>query len=170
VGAFVYYDIGAYGHVGFEVDSGDSMGSSRVQIVWGINAGVSSIEAYVAATGATPLGWSWRNGANTLEYLSSTPGGPGTPTGTTNGEIMRYKATSASKDGLIRDNDSFVQGAEGPLRLIGADEANAYEYNDQHGRPTPYAEWSGQALRDLVKIAGLRAYDGNGRPTGKITY
>jgi hypothetical protein len=69
LGAFVYYDIGAYGHVGYEVGSGDSMGSSRVQIVWGINAGVSSIEAYVAATGATPLGWSWRNGVNELEYI-----------------------------------------------------------------------------------------------------
>jgi hypothetical protein len=98
-------------------------------------------------------------------------GGGGSPTGTTNGEgIMRYKATSASKDGLIRDGDSFLQGAEGPLRLIGLDEANAYEYNDQTGRPTPYAEWSGNALRDLVALAGLRAYDGAGRPTGDVVY
>lgn len=68
-GAHVYYDIGAYGHVSTTVDDGQGMASSHVVEFWGINAGrAASVAAYVGATGATPLGWSWSNGANSFPY------------------------------------------------------------------------------------------------------
>lgn len=78
-GSCVFYDIGQYGHVGWEVDTGNGMGSGKVTVVWGINAGVAGVEEYVARTGATPLGWGWTNGVNTLNYESA--GAPVPPPG-----------------------------------------------------------------------------------------
>jgi len=71
-GACAFFDIGAYGHVGWQVDTGDAMGSGRVSVFWGINAGVASITDYIARTGASFLGWGWTNGVNSLPY---TPAG-----------------------------------------------------------------------------------------------
>lgn len=158
VGAFVYYDIGAYGHVGFEVDSGDSMASSHVQIVWGINAGVSSIEAYVAATGATPLGWSWRNGVNTLEYVSSSQPKPPAETPRKKDTMqLAYipKGASNGKDALF-----LLFGERFYLEFVGQEAANAF--NTQIGGNTAPASRSffdavarAQGITNKVEVVNL---------------
>lgn len=66
-GAFVYWDIGVFGHVGLSLGDGRVfMGSSHVQRQWGTNAGVTTAAAYEKATGAVPLGWALDNGGNTI--------------------------------------------------------------------------------------------------------
>lgn len=77
VGSIVYFDIAAFGHVSTPVDSGEGMASARVQVFWGINAGTTDLGDYLAATGATPLGWSWDNAGNTYPYQSSSGPTPG---------------------------------------------------------------------------------------------
>jgi len=75
-GAYIYFDIGAYGHIAVAVDDGSGMGSARIQVPWGINAGETDLGAYIAQTGATPLGWSYDNAGNTFPYE---PAGGTTP-------------------------------------------------------------------------------------------
>jgi len=67
-GSFVYLDIGQYGHVLTVVDDGTGMGSARVAIPWGINAGEIGLADYIAQTGADPLGWSWDNAGSTYTF------------------------------------------------------------------------------------------------------
>lgn len=61
VGAFHFWDIGAYGHVGVDLLGGGGtvfMASSHLHESWGTAIGVNSVSAYDGATGARYLGWS----------------------------------------------------------------------------------------------------------------
>jgi hypothetical protein len=69
-GAFVYWDIGTYGHVGFVMNDGRTlMATSHLAEQW-VNrcAGWQSSAEYERATGARPLGWSYQNGGNTVPF------------------------------------------------------------------------------------------------------
>lgn len=84
-GAFVYFDIGVYGHVGFMVNSGRIfMGTTHVDEQWSDwNTGPQELEDYCAITGARYLGWSYQNGGNKVPFTpdAGTAGGDGTPIG-----------------------------------------------------------------------------------------
>lgn len=80
-GVFVYFDIGADGHVGFTMNDGRVlMASSHLIEEWVTSdAGYSTLDKYVKDTGATYLGWSKLNGGNSMSFTpnSSTPSGGG---------------------------------------------------------------------------------------------
>ena len=72
-GAFHWWDIGAYGHVGMDLLGGGGtvfMASSYVLESWGSAIGVTSVTRYTATTAATYLGWS-------MDYAGSTMDGGG---------------------------------------------------------------------------------------------
>lgn len=91
-GKFVYFEIGTYGHVGFTTnDSGEFVsGTKHLAEAWGINAGVNTIDAYCAATGARYLGYSDLNGGNSLPFTASTPEPTPTPA-PSGGELIRVQ-------------------------------------------------------------------------------
>lgn len=82
-GSFVYWDIGAYGHVGFMLNAGRIfMGTKNVDEQWSNkNTGPQSLDDYGAITGAKYLGWSYQNGGNSVPFTpdSSTAGGDASP-------------------------------------------------------------------------------------------
>lgn len=82
-GTFVYFDIGADGHVGFVMNSGRVlMATSHLAEEWvSTDAGWNTVQAYAAAVGATVLGWSTLNGGNSVPFAadSGTAGGGSTP-------------------------------------------------------------------------------------------
>lgn len=82
-GAIHYWDIGSDGHVAISL-GGDYclMGSSKIDTAWGINAGVTTVSRYTSRTGARYLGWSYKNGQNSIsisDSYGSTAGGGSTP-------------------------------------------------------------------------------------------
>lgn len=82
-GTFVYWDIGSYGHVGFVMNDGRVlMATSHLAAEWvDTDAGWNTLDAYSAATGATYLGYSWRNGGNVCPFTADagTSGGGSSP-------------------------------------------------------------------------------------------
>ena len=78
-GSFVYWDIGADGHVGFVMNGGRVlMASSRVtEELVSSDAGIHTVAGYTAATGADYLGWSLQNGGNTVPFSTSSVAGGG---------------------------------------------------------------------------------------------
>lgn len=80
-GAFVYWDIGDDGHVGFMLNGGRIfMGSRNVDQQWSdTNTGPQGLSDYNEITGATYLGWSYQNGGNSVPFTpdSGTAGGGG---------------------------------------------------------------------------------------------
>lgn len=78
-GSFVYFDIGADGHVGFMMEDGRVfMGSTHVDEQWSSwNTGPQSVSDYCAITGAKYLGWSPKNGGNSVPYTVTGGGGGG---------------------------------------------------------------------------------------------
>lgn len=82
-GAFVYFDIGTDDHIGFMVNGGRIfMGTTKVDEQWSSwNTGPQGLNDYCAITGAKYLGWSTKNGGNTVPFTpdSGTAGGDGTP-------------------------------------------------------------------------------------------
>lgn len=77
-GAFVYWDIGMDGHVGFMVNGGRVfMGTKKVDEQWSKwNTGPQGLADYSALTSARYLGWSYQNGGNTVPF---TPSGASAP-------------------------------------------------------------------------------------------
>ena len=74
IGAFHWWDIGVYGHVGVDILGGGGtvfMASGHVLEDWGTDIGVHSVAKYGNATRATYLGWS-------MDYAGSTIDGGGT--------------------------------------------------------------------------------------------
>ncbi len=74
VGAYHWWDIGRYGHVGIDLLGGGTtvfMASSHLADSWGTAIGVNSVPGYNAASGARYLGWS-------TDYIGQhQPGGGG---------------------------------------------------------------------------------------------
>lgn len=69
-GAFHYWDIGKYGHVGFDMAGGGTrvlMATSAVAETWAKHVGVQSVDGYSRAKGATYRGWSHTNGINDFD-------------------------------------------------------------------------------------------------------
>ncbi|WP_434391370.1 hypothetical protein [Melittangium boletus] len=61
IGAFHWWDIGAYGHVGADLNGGGRqvfMATRKLSASWGDAIGINSVSGYSAATGARYLGWS----------------------------------------------------------------------------------------------------------------
>lgn len=80
-GAFHWWDIGAYGHVGADLNGGGGtvfMATRKLAQSWGDAIGVNSVHGYSAATGARYLGWS-------LDYAGGRIAGGGTPPPTGSG-------------------------------------------------------------------------------------
>ena len=102
-GSFVYWDIGAYGHVGYVLaDGAIFMGSSHLQERWGINAGISSRGFYEGRTGARFLGWSWQNGGNTVPLTGGGPASGGSTPISNAGYGLSSAAQKAAQGALKR--------------------------------------------------------------------
>ncbi|MCP3143212.1 hypothetical protein [Pyxidicoccus xibeiensis] len=74
-GAFHWWDIGAYGHVGADLNGGGStvfMATRNLAESWGDAIGINSVSGYSARTGARYLGWS-------MDYAGGRIAGGGTP-------------------------------------------------------------------------------------------
>ena len=78
-GSFVYWDIGADGHVGFVMNGGRVLMASRrvTEELVASDAGIHTVAGYTAATGADYLGWSYQNGGNTVPFSTSSVAGGG---------------------------------------------------------------------------------------------
>jgi GH25 family lysozyme M1 (1,4-beta-N-acetylmuramidase) len=64
-GAFHYWTIGEFGHVGISLGNGYAlMGTTKITDKWATNVGVNSVSGYTASTGAVYKGWSSTNGRN----------------------------------------------------------------------------------------------------------
>ena len=73
IGAFHWWDIGSYGHVGMDLLGGGGtifMASNYILEDWGDAIGVTSISRYTSATGASYLGWS-------MDYAGASMAGGG---------------------------------------------------------------------------------------------
>jgi hypothetical protein len=74
-GAFHWWDIGAYGHVGTDLNGGGGtvfMATKNLAQSWGTAIGVNSVYGYSSKTGARYLGWS-------MDYVGSRIAGGGSP-------------------------------------------------------------------------------------------
>ena len=93
-GAFHWWDIGAYGHVGADLNGGGNtvfMATRNLAESWGDAIGVNSVSAYSSRTGARYLGWS-------MDYAGGKISGGGSPpTGGSGGELP---VTSTEQDGI----------------------------------------------------------------------
>jgi peptidoglycan hydrolase-like protein with peptidoglycan-binding domain len=99
-GAFHFWDIGQYGHVGVDLNGGGSsvfMASRKLSDAWGDAIGVNSVGGYNAASGARYMGWS-------MDYAGSRmpgAGEPGPAPAPSNGPVPR---TSTQEDGIPGSN------------------------------------------------------------------
>lgn len=164
-GSFTYYDIGAYGHVDWVMNSGNAvMGSTRVTEDWGwTNRGWKNGWEYAAETGAGILGWSWVNGANTCPIDGGGGGGGGT-TDYAFGLTTECQAAlqfamgvngppyySGPADGVFGENS--VKGMQQWLKDLGYLPAD-YAVD---GIPGPAY---GTALQELARDRGIPPYTG----------
>lgn len=152
-GKFVYFEIGTYGHVGFTTnDSGEFVSGTRhLAEAWGINAGVNTIEAYCAATGARYLGYSDLNGGNSLPFTAPTP--EPTPTPAPAGELRQVEG----------DGVTYYEPIGALAKRIGA----ALEARGRVEQPfdndcDPGRNWRSGVQRTLAN-AGLYSGDIDGR-------
>jgi peptidoglycan hydrolase-like protein with peptidoglycan-binding domain len=78
-GSYMYWDIGADGHVAYVMNDGRMlMATSHLAEQWVASyAGWNTAAGYEAATGARPLGWSWRNGGNSVPFTGASGAGGG---------------------------------------------------------------------------------------------
>lgn len=75
IGAFHWWDIGAYGHVGADLNGGGRqvfMATRNLAEVWGDAIGINSVSGYSNRTGARYLGWS-------MDYAGGRIAGGGGP-------------------------------------------------------------------------------------------
>jgi hypothetical protein len=74
-GAFHWWDIGAYGHVGADLNGGGGtvfMATRNLAQSWGDAIGINSVAGYTSRTGARYLGWS-------MDYAGGRIAGGGSP-------------------------------------------------------------------------------------------
>ena len=111
-GAFVYWAIGQYGHVGFMMNGGRVlMATTKLAEQW-VNsaAGWNTVANYTSRTGARYLGWSYQNGGNTVPFTA------GTPDGTPGAQInYMWKMTAASAGAIqkLLNHQKIYGGTDG---------------------------------------------------------
>ena len=79
-GAFHWWDIGAYGHVGTDLNGGGSavfMATYNLSQSWGDAIGINSVSGYSSKTGARYLGWSMDYAGGKISGGGQAPGGGG---------------------------------------------------------------------------------------------
>ncbi len=95
IGAFHWWDIGQYGHVGADLNGGGTavfMATRNLAQVWGDAIGINSVGGYTSRTGARYLGWS-------MDYAGGRiAGGGGAPVG--GGGAGPLPKTSTEQDGI----------------------------------------------------------------------
>jgi len=95
IGAFHWWDIGAYGHVGADLNGGGGtvfMATRKLSASWGDAIGINSVSGYSSATGARYLGWS-------MDYAGGRiAGGGGDPIGGGGGGSLPQ--TTTEQDGI----------------------------------------------------------------------
>ncbi|MET0404058.1 MAG: hypothetical protein ABW123_16720 [Cystobacter sp.] len=95
-GAFHWWDIGAYGHVGADLNGGGSavfMATRKLSQSWGDAIGINSVSGYSSATGARYLGWS-------MDYAGGRIAGGGSPPGGGGGSGGSLPRTTTEEDGI----------------------------------------------------------------------
>ena len=93
-GAFHWWNIGAYGHVGADLNGGGAtvfMATRKLAQSWGDALGVNSVSGYTSVTGAQYLGWS-------MDYAGGRIAGGGTPPG--GGDGGGLPQTTTEQDGI----------------------------------------------------------------------
>ncbi len=66
--------------------------------------------------------------------------------------------TKNSADNKLKKGQTYVDPLDGPIVLLAGDELGAIKYFKR-----PIAEWSGDALRRVMKVRGRRPFDGSGK-------
>lgn len=119
-GSYVYWAIGKYGHVGYVMNDGRIfMATTHLQEEWANDyAGWNTLDGYGKATGARYLGWSWKNGGNSVPFTadsSSPSGGGGTPIGDT---VKKFTRFQNPQDYVVRTHEQpFPVSAGGGVNL-----------------------------------------------------
>lgn len=73
-GDWHFYAIGTYGHVSGALGGGRTwMCSQHVDVKWGTNVGSTTVDRYVARTGARYLGYAHSDGKNDFSFAAPTP-------------------------------------------------------------------------------------------------
>lgn len=75
--------------------------------------------------------------------------------------------TSASSDGAVKANQAYADNLVGPLVLLSSLEHGALDYWASRGVPYRRADWSGNDVRNVIKVRGVHPWDPT---TGKSTY
>lgn len=131
-GSYVYWEIGKYGHVGYMMNDGRIfMATTHLREEWANDyAGWNTLDGYSKATGAHYLGWSYKNGGNSVPFTpdSSSPSGGGS---TPIGEIVKYTRFQNPQDYVVRMADQpFPVAAGGGVNLAaGTGGTGLYELN-----------------------------------------
>jgi hypothetical protein len=93
-GAFHWWDIGAYSHVGADLNGGGGtvfMATRNLAASWGGAIGINSVSGYSNKTGARYLGWS-------MDYAGGRIAGGGAPPGGGTGGALPL--TTTEQDGI----------------------------------------------------------------------
>ena len=119
VGAFHFWAIGTYGHVGMDLDGGGStvfMATSAVRESWGSSLGINSVSGYSTAKGARYLGWSTNYGGGHPNIPADPPPDPTVRRTVPAGVNVRPAPTTQAAKGIpIKGNfdvkmDGFAHG------------------------------------------------------------
>ncbi|NMO16634.1 hypothetical protein HPC49_20475 [Pyxidicoccus fallax] len=81
-GAFHWWAIGAYGHVGADLNGGGTavfMATRKLSQSWGDAIGINSVSGYTSMSGARYLGWSMDYAGARIAGGGAPPGGGGIP-------------------------------------------------------------------------------------------
>jgi hypothetical protein len=183
VGAFVYFDIGKDGHVGFMMNDGRVfMATSHLAEEWTVSdAGWNTLEAYIEATGATYLGWSYLNGGNTMNFTpddGTTAGGDYTRIDETDDDMKIIYVATANGTGdaaWIKKGDAFANDFVSPITLLARSELDSLDWfamPEHGGMAYRKALWSPADIRNLIKTRGLRPTSGpfNESNYGEVLY
>lgn len=90
-----------------------------------------------------------------------------TPNKDTEELMLILVSTSASSDGVVKANQAYADNLVGPLVLLSSLEHGALDYWAGRGVPYRRADWSGNDVRNVIRVRGVRPWDVN---TGKSTY
>lgn len=172
-GTFVYFAIGTYGHVGFMLENGEMLSGTKNNFEqWGINAGINTVDGYVAKTNARYLGWSPLNGGNPLPFESSVVP-PTPPTPSTDWDFNQAAADQARIQAALAARgryDGPVDGVWGPNTIKGIQTTikNVGYTGPIDGEPGPntcyyvqvYAQKFGDYTGPVDKVLGPNSWAG----------